>query len=58
MWSEELGIIKVLFNTYKDNNEHMTKETFINNNIFSGCLHSKGVVLHIHLGSRGNMLIY
>ena len=34
----------------------MTKETFINNNTFSGCLHSKGVVLHVHLGLRGSML--
>ena len=39
-------------------NEHMTKEIFINNNTFSGYLHSKGVVLHVHLGLQENMLLY
>ena len=38
--------------------KHMTKETFINNNTFSGCLHSKNMALHVHLGPRGNMLLY
>ena len=27
----------------------LTKETFINNNTFSSCLHSKDMVLHAHL---------
>ena len=35
----------------------LTKEIFINNNTFLGCLHSKGVVLHVHLGLRGSMLL-
>ena len=36
----------------------LTKETFINNNTFSGCLHSKGMVLHAHLSLPENMLIF
>lgn len=60
MWSEEPGITKVLFKhlekivmgstMYYITNENMTKGTFINNSIFLGCLYSKGVVLHVHLG--------
>ena len=69
MWSEKPDISKVLFNTYKDAivcearciftiNKHMTKETFINNNTFLGCLHSTGMVLHAHLSLPENMLLY
>ena len=29
-----------------------------NNNTFSNCLHSKGVVLHVHLSLQGNRLLY
>ena len=36
----------------------LIKETFINNNTFSSCLHSKGVVLHAHLSLLENMLLY
>ena len=36
----------------------LTKEIFINNNTFSGCLHSKGMVLHAHLSLLGNMPLY
>ena len=32
---------------------YLIKENFINNNTFSGCLHSKGVVLHVHLSLQG-----
>ena len=40
-------------------NEHVDKKrTFINNNIFSGCLHSTGVVLHFHLDLLENMPLY
>ena len=40
-------------------NEHVDKKrTFINNNIFSGCLHSMGVVLHVHLDLQESMLLY
>ena len=69
MWSEGPGIAKVLFNTYKDaiNGKYnafiqqkniLINESFINNNTFSGCLHSKGVVLYAHLSLPENMLIY
>ena len=40
--------------THKVIDECMIKKTFINNNIFSGCLHSRGVVLHFHLGLQDN----
>ena len=33
----------------------MTKETFINNNTFSGCLHSMHMVLSVHLGLQESM---
>ena len=33
------------------------KETFINNNTFSGFLHSRNVVLHAHLNPPENMLL-
>ena len=36
----------------------LTKETFINNNTFLGCLHSTGMVLHAHLSLPENMLLY
>ena len=35
----------------------LTKETFINNNTFSSCLHSKDMVLHAHLSPLKNMLL-
>ena len=38
-------------------NENMTKEAFINNNTFSGCLHSRGVVLHFSPGLQENTLL-
>ena len=53
-------MIQALFNTYDDaingkcnvftqQMNTLTKETFINNNTISGCLHSKDVVLYAHL---------
>ena len=58
---------KVLFNTQKNVivgstmyyiiNENMTKTIFINNNTFSGCLHSRGVVLHFYPGLQENSLL-
>ena len=36
----------------------LTKETFINNNTFSDCLHSKDAILHAHLSLLENMLLY
>ena len=41
--------------TYNVINENMTRKTFINNNTFSGCLHSRGVVQHFHLDFQDNM---
>ena len=38
-------------------NPNMVKKAFINNNIFSGYLHSKGVVQHSHLGLRDKQQI-
>ena len=60
IWSEDSNMTKVLFkHLYRINNRKynaftqqmkiLTKETFINNNTFSGCLHSKDEVLHAHL---------
>ena len=37
---------------------HMAKRPFINNNTFSGCLHSKGVVQHFHLDLQDNMHLF
>ena len=39
-------------------NENMTKEIFINSSTFSGGLHSKSVVSHVHLSLQENMLLY
>ena len=61
-------MIKILFkHLYRTNNGKcndftqqmiiLTKETFINNNTFSGCLHSKGVVLHANLSLLESMLL-
>ena len=36
----------------------MTGKNFINNNTFSGCLHSKGVVQHFHLDLQDNMHLF
>ena len=52
MWSEELGMTKVLFNTqqvvkqmtYNMIDQKYIKTAFINNNTFSGCLHSNNGV--------------
>ena len=35
----------------------LAKETFINNDTFSDCLHSMDVVLHAHLSPLENMLL-
>ena len=35
----------------------LTKEIFINNTTFSGCLHSKDMVLHAHLSLPESMLL-
>ena len=36
----------------------LTKDTFINNNIFSDFLHSTGVVLHVHPSLQESMLLH
>ena len=33
-------------------------KSLFNNNTFSNCLHSKDVVLHVHLSLQGNRLLY
>ena len=68
MWFEEPSMTRVLFKHLERQywevrciytvNKHMTKGTFINNNTFSGCLHSAGMILHVHLGLQGSMLLY
>jgi len=39
-------------------NPNMVKKAFINNNIFSGCLHSRGVVQRFHLDLQENMHLF
>ena len=39
-------------------NKNMVEKTFINNNTFVGCLHSKGVVQHFHLDLLDNMHLF
>ena len=39
-------------------NENMAEKTFINNNIFVGYLHSRGVVQHFHLDLLNNMHLF
>ena len=39
-------------------NQNMAEKTFINNNIFLGCLHSRGVVQHFHLDLQDNMHLF
>ena len=45
------------YNAFSQQMNISTKETFINNNTFSGCLYSRDVVLHAHLNLLENMLI-
>ena len=69
MWSKRLDITWSLFSTYKDwaigsivhpynKWTYWQRKTFINNNTFSGCLHSKGAVLHDYLSLLKNMPLY
>ena len=39
-------------------NQNMAEKTFINNNTFSGCLHSRGVVQHFHIDLQDNMYLF
>ena len=40
-------------------NQNMAEKTFINNNnTFSGCLHSMGVVQHFHIDLPDNMHLF
>ena len=39
-------------------NENMVEKTSINNNIFSGCLHSRGMVQHFHLDLQDNIHLF
>ena len=36
----------------------MVEKIFINNNTFSGCLHSRSVVQHFHLDLQDNMHLF
>ena len=46
------------YNAFIQQMNILTKEIFINNNTFLGCLHSKDAVLHAHLSLLENMLLY
>ena len=39
-------------------NQNMVKTTFINNNTFSSCLHSRDVILCFHLDLQDNMHLF
>ena len=66
MWSEELSMSKVLFDIQTNSKTHDTqynnpkcvKKAFINNNTFSGCLHSRGVVKPFPLDLQDKMHIF
>ena len=38
--------------------QNMAEETFINNNTFLSCLHSRGEVQHFHLDLQDNMHLF
>ena len=44
--------------TYNVINQNMVKNSFINNNTFSGCLHSKGVVQRFPLDLQDHMHLF
>ena len=66
MWPEETGMTKVLFDIQTNSRRHvhniinpnMVKKAFINNNTFSGCLHSRGMVQPFHLDLQDNICLF
>ena len=60
IWARFYLIFKSIIESTTHNviNKKMTRKTFINNNTFSGCLHSRGVLQHFHLDLQDNMHLF
>ena len=60
VWPMFCLILKWMIGSITHNviNENMVEKTFINNNTFLGCLHSRGVVQHFHLDLQENIHLF